>query len=158
MHKINIRDIPEIERQSPQGKYHLFRRHLSLAVGGKPDVGTWGGGHPFDVELVRLPPGARNFPLHQHAAQWEMYVIVSGHGEMNDGSGTKPIESGDVLVFPPETAHQFNNSGTEDLVYYVIADQPQADVTFYPETGRWSVKPQRKHFSMNEEPYYDAGD
>jgi uncharacterized cupin superfamily protein len=158
MNKINIREIEEIERKSPHGKYHLFRRHLSLALSGKPDAGTWGGGHPFDLEMVRVPPGAKNFPLHQHAAQWELYLIVSGRGEVTNGTETRALEAGDTMMFAPGSPHQLANSGSEDFIYYVIADQPPADVSFYPETGSWGIKPQRKHFIMNEEPYFRAGD
>lgn len=158
MNKINIRDVPEVERKSPQGKYHLFRRHLSVALGGKSDTGTWGGGHPFDLELVRVPPGAKNFPLHQHAAQWELYLIVSGRGEVSNGSKVSVLEAGDTLIFPPDHAHQLTNTGPDDLSYYVIADQPQADVAFYPDTRRWSIKPQKKHFVMTEADYFEPGE
>jgi uncharacterized cupin superfamily protein len=158
MNKINRGEVREETRSSPQGKYQLFRRHLSLALGGKRDVGTWGGGHPFDVEFVRIPPGAKNFPLHQHSAQWEFYLILEGRGEVSDGTAVQELEPGDALLFQPDSSHQFTNTGAADLVYYVIATNQQADVTFYPETGGWSVKPQRKHFVMNEVPYYQPGD
>ena len=58
---------------------------FSVALGGKRDVGTWAGGHPFDLELTRMPADARNYPLHQHSAQWELYVFLAGFGEMTDG-------------------------------------------------------------------------
>jgi uncharacterized cupin superfamily protein len=158
MNKINHSEVPEKEHGSPHGKYKLFRRHLSLALGGKSDQGTWGGGHPFDVELVRLPAGAKNFPLHQHAAQWEMYLILSGSGEVTDGVVSKPVSAGDTLLFPPHNPHQLTNTGMADLTYYVVANQPESDNTFYPETGEWAIKPQRKHFAMQETPYYQPGD
>jgi uncharacterized cupin superfamily protein len=132
----------------------LYRKHLSVALGGKRDIGTWDGGHPFDVELVRIPPGARNFPLHQHSAQWEFYLILEGSGEVSNGTLTRPLAAGDALIFPPEEPHQIVNTGSNDLCYYVIATNQQADVSFYPENGQWSIKPQRKHFAMNEVPYY----
>jgi len=154
MNKINTREVSEAEAGSPHGKYKLFRKGLSVALGGKKDAGTWGGGHPFDVELVRIPPGAKNFPLHQHSAQWEFYLIVAGNGEVTDGTETNPVAAGDALLFPPEAAHELTNTGAEDLVYYVIADNPQADICFYPRTDTWAIKPQKKIFAMNEVPYY----
>ncbi len=158
MKKINQRDVPEKEVQSPQGRYQLHRKFLSLALGGKSDLGPWGGGHPFDLELTRLPPGAANFPLHQHAAQWEMYVVLSGTGEVNDGRTWQSIEAGDILLAEPDQPHQFRNNGAVDLTYYVIATNQPADVTHYPVTGTWAVKPQRKHFLMQEVDYYQPGD
>jgi len=158
MNKINVREIPEVEAGSPHGKYKLFRKNLSVALGGSKDKGTWGGGHPFDVELIRIAPGAKNFPLHQHSAQWEFYLIISGSGEVTDGGATKPIAAGDALMFPPEAAHEFTNTGAEDLVYYIIADNPQADICFYPRTNTWAIKPPRKLFTMTEAEYYQPED
>jgi uncharacterized cupin superfamily protein len=158
MKKINHRDVKEKEVKSPHGRYHLHRKFLTLHLGGKSDVGPWGGGHPFDLELTRLPPGAMNFPLHQHSAQWEMYIVLSGTGEVNDGREWKPIKAGDVFVAEPEQPHQLRNNGKVDLTYYVIATNQQADVTFYNETGRWGIKPQKKHFVMQEVEYYQPED
>ena len=158
MKKINQRDVPEKEVRSPQSRYHLHRKFISLELGGKSDLGPWAGGHPFDLELTRLPPGAINFPLHQHAAQWEMYIVLSGAGEVNDGHAWQPVEAGDVLLAEPDQPHQIRNNGAHDLAYYVIATNQPADVTHYPVTGTWSVKPQKKHFLMQEVDYYQPGD
>ena len=38
------------------------------------------------------------------------------------------------------------NSGEVELVYYVIADNPQADVIHYPDSAKYFVKPQRIAF------------
>ena len=158
MKKINSQEVPESEQGSPHGKYRLFRRHLSVALGGKRDSGTWAGGHPFDLELTRLPAGAANFPLHQHSAQWEMYIFIRGRGEMRDGKEKMAVVPDDVVMCPPETPHQIVNTGTEDLIYYVVADQHPADVTFYPDTGKWGIKPQKKCFQMKEVDYFEPGD
>ncbi len=147
-------EIPWVERRSPKGRFHLFRRHISQALGAPFDAGVERGGHPFDVESTRLPPGATNFPFHMHAAQWEMYLIQSGSGELRTSEGTTAITAGDVLVCPPGDAHQIKNTGTEDLQYYVIADNQAVDVGFYPDTGKWFIKPQRKCFVLQEADYY----
>jgi uncharacterized cupin superfamily protein len=147
-------DIPWVERRSPQGKYHLFRRHLSEALGAPRDATPAAGGHPFDVEMTKLPPGATNFPYHAHATQWEMYIILSGSGELRSDDERVPVTAGDAFICPPGNAHQLRNSGTEDLVYYVIADNPPAEVGYYPDSKKWFVKPQRKCFTMQEVDYY----
>ncbi len=87
-----------------------------------------------------------------------MYVFLSGQGEARGPEGTEPVAAGDHLLFPPGEAHQIINTGGEDLVYYVIADHHPAEVTSYPDTGRWGIKPQRKHFEMTEAPYFEPGD
>jgi len=146
--------IEWIEQRSPAGRFHLFRRHISQALGAPRDAGVAGGGHPFDVEMTRLPPGATNFPFHAHAAQWEVYLILSGSGELRTGDAACAIAAGDAFVCPPGDAHQLKNTGTDELVYYVIADNPPADVGYYPDSKKWTVKPQRKYFMMQEVDYY----
>jgi len=158
MKKISLHEVPEEEQGSPHKKYQLFRRHVSVALGGKRDAGTWAGGHPFDIEYTRIPAGASNFPLHLHSVQWESYIFIRGSGEVTDGKETVKAQADDVLLFPPEHAHKITNTGTEDLIYFVIADQHPADVTFYPDTGKWGIKPHRKYFRMKEVDYFEPGD
>jgi uncharacterized cupin superfamily protein len=155
MQHVNVSEIPWVERRSPRGRFHLFRRHISQALGSPQNAGVAGGGHPFDVEITRLPPGATNFPFHAHAAQWELYLIQSGSGELRTGEETVPFGPGDVFMCPPGEAHQLKNTSSEDLLYYVIADNPPADVGFYPDSKKWAViKPERKFFTMQEVDYY----
>jgi len=46
---------------------------------------------------------------------------------------------GDAFVFGPDEPHQLSNSGQEDLVYYVIADNPIGESNYYPDSGKWKV-------------------
>jgi uncharacterized cupin superfamily protein len=155
----NLSSIPEQRVSSPKGKYQTVRQSISLALGGIKDVGTWNGGHPFDVERVRIAPGAANIPFHAHAAQWEMYIFVGGHGEVRGPDGISAIQAGDSVIFRPGEAHQIRNTGNADLIYLVIADHPQADVATYPDTpGKWVIKPPIICFTMNETSYYEPED
>jgi len=156
MDKTNQNKLEWIEVKSPKGKYHLFRRPVSLALGGKKDIGIWGGGHPFDLEMTRVPPGKTNWPYHSHASQWELYVVLSGRGQVRGPDGEFEIGPGDCVIHPPGEPHQIRNHGTEDLIYYVIADNPQSDVSTYPDSGKWFIKPQRKSFEMTEVDYYKS--
>jgi uncharacterized cupin superfamily protein len=155
MQIVNQSGVPWEERRSPKGRFHLFRRHLSEPMGAPRGAGVAGGGHPFDVEMTRLAPGAANFPLHAHSAQWELYIILSGSGEVRAGDTATAITAGDVLMCPPGEAHQLRNTGQEELIYYVIADNPPADVGYYPDSQKWAILPQRIFFRMQEVPYYE---
>ncbi len=158
MHKTNQNQLPWSEQRSPTGKFCVHRKHLSLALGGIKDMGASGGGHPFDVELTRVPPGAANWPFHSHAVQWELFIVLSGSGEARTPEGVVPFAAGDCLLFPPGEAHLLSNTGEADLLYYIITDQPAADMMFYPDSDKWFIKPQRKFFRMREVDYYDAED
>jgi uncharacterized cupin superfamily protein len=157
MTKTNIKDVPVEQRRSPGGKFELMRQHVSLALGGVKDQGPWGGGHPFDVELVTLPAGKRNYPLHSHAAQWEHYIILAGCGVMHTDDGKSvPVGAGDHVICPPGDAHQMENTGEEPLVYYVIADHHPADVTTYPNTGKRQLKPEYRIVKTVDADYYEG--
>ncbi|HEY9855541.1 MAG TPA: cupin domain-containing protein [Stenomitos sp.] len=154
MPKINAETIPWKDTRSPKGTYQVSQRDLSLALRGMKDTGTWGGGHPFDVAQAKIPPGASNWPLHVHTTQWEMYLFTAGTGELREGEITYPVGPGDCCLLPPGEAHQVRNTGSVDLEYLVIADNPQAEIVTYPASNKWMIKPQRKFFEMQEVDYY----
>lgn len=161
MKTVSIPSLPETEGRSPTGKYHSFSKDISLALGGIKDTGAWGGGHPFDLQQRRVPPGASVCPLHAHTQQFELFVVLSGTATVRsvsaDGQATSTVvKTGDAFVQPPGTAHQITNTGTEDFIFHVIADNLPADSTFYPESNKWQIKPQRKLFRMTEVGYYDG--
>jgi uncharacterized cupin superfamily protein len=158
MTRTNIEQMAWTERKSPKGRFHIFYKEISLAIGGKRDGGDWNGGHPFDLSVVRVPPGAANFPYHSHATQWEMYVVISGSGQVRLPDGMQAIAPGDTFMCPPGESHQILNAGTEDLVYHVIADNPRADVFTYPDSGKVGFKPGRKYFVANSEVDYYLGE
>jgi uncharacterized cupin superfamily protein len=106
MKNVRIADLPWEERKSPGGKYHSFFKDISLALGGIRDTGPWGGGHPFDLQLRRVPPGAAVGPLHAHTVQWELFVVLGGTATVRIDNETHPVKAGDAFLQPPGTAHQ----------------------------------------------------
>src|SRR6185312_9902965 len=57
------------EFTSPKGRFTGFSKELSIALGAQRNTPSGLGGHPFDLELQKLPPGATGCPYHSHAAQ-----------------------------------------------------------------------------------------
>jgi mannose-6-phosphate isomerase-like protein (cupin superfamily) len=82
--------------------------------------------HPFDLALVRIPKGKSLCPYHAHAAESELYLVVSGRGNVRDKNGIAEVGPGDAFLFQPGEPHQLTNGGDEDFVYYVIADNPRS--------------------------------
>ncbi len=91
------------------------------------------------MEIARIPAGATPYPYHSHSAQWEFYHVISGTGRVRDETGTTPIEAGDAFLFKPGEAHQIANDGAEDLVMYVVADNPIGESVALP--GQREVGP-----------------
>lgn len=139
MRKVNINEIKEETWQSPGGKYAVSFKGISEALGREPASLDLSKRHPFDLEWNRVPPGKINFPYHAHSAQWELYLIISGEASVRHKDGTAEVVAGDAFIFGPDEPHQLINSGEEDLVYYVIADNPIGESSYYPDSGKWRV-------------------
>jgi uncharacterized cupin superfamily protein len=137
--KVNLCEITEEERKSPKGKYHKFVRDISVALGREPESLDLAKRHPFDLALIRIPKGKSYCPYHGHSAETEMYLVVSGKGKVRDDSGVTDLRAGDAFIFAPGAAHQLSAAEDEDLVYYVIADNPRGDSCYYPDSGKWVV-------------------
>ena len=92
--------------------------------------------------LTVVPPGRRAFPFHAHHANDEMFVILSGSGEVRIGEAVHPIAAGDVVGCPAggaETAHQIVNTGTEPLRYLSVSTMLDPEVVEYPDSGKWAA-------------------
>lgn len=140
MRKVNVSEIEELEWRSPRGKHIASFTGISEALGRDPASFDLTKRHPFDLELTRVPPGKPMCLYHSHSAQWELYLIISGNGgEVRTADGNLKIGPGDVFIFGPNEPHQVLNSGTEELVYYVIADNPIGESAYYPDSGKWKV-------------------
>jgi uncharacterized cupin superfamily protein len=138
MRKVNLKEIEEWKWQSPGGKYAAGFTGISEALGRDPSSFDLAKRHPFDLELTRVPPG-KAMVYHSHSAQWELYLVVSGKGLVRHEDGTTEVGPGDAFIFAPNQAHQLSNPGTEDFVYYVIADNPVGESGYYPDSGKWKV-------------------
>ncbi len=158
MNRVHIPDLPWGEQHSPTKKFHSFFRNISLALGGARNAGTWGGGHPFDLQIRRLPPGAAVCPFHSHFAQWELFVVLRGTGTVRTSEGRTAVRAGDAFIHPPGAAHQLINTSAADFEVLIIADNPPMDGGYYPDSEKWYLRPPVKLFRMTEVDYFDGED
>jgi len=77
--------------------------------------------------------------------QWEFYHVISGSGVVRHKDGTTPIEAGDAFIFKPGEPHQITNDTTEDMILYVVADNPIGDSWYQPDSNKWGVPDPRAH-------------
>ncbi len=159
MQKINLDQIQEGSRQSPKGKFGAFFKEISVALGRERDSLDLDKRHPFDLALMRIPPGKSFCPYHAEGAQWELYLVVSGRGAVRDASGTTDVTAGDSFLFKPGEAHQLSCAGDADFVYYVIADNPIGDSCYYPDSGKFAVRKEDDEMvvvNAQETDYFDG--
>jgi uncharacterized cupin superfamily protein len=139
MKKVNVNEIKEEPWQSPRGKYVVSFKGISEALGRDATSLDLAKRHPFDIEIARIAPGKMNFPYHAHSAQWEMYLVIRGKGNVRHQDGTTDVVVGDAFIFGPNEPHQLSNRGPDDLLYYVIADNPIGESAYYPDSGKWKA-------------------
>ena len=160
MRKVNVNEIKGWDWKSPGGKYAESFTGISEALGRDPQSLDLAKRHPFDLELTRVPPGKPMCVYHSHSAQWEMYLVVSGKGTVRHKDGNTEVVAGDAFIFAPGEAHLMINSGTEDFVYYVIADNPIGESGYYPDSEKWKVDRQsaldRVVIKGKETDYFDG--
>jgi uncharacterized cupin superfamily protein len=160
MKKVNTNELEELTWSSPKGTFAGSGKQVSEALGRDPKSTDVMLRHPFDVEIARIPPGKRPFPYHSHSHQWEFYHVISGTGYVRHEGGNTPIGPGDAFIFRPGEAHVLANDGNEDLVVYVVADNPFNETCYYPDSNKWTVPLPERHRlrAANREPleYYDG--
>jgi len=157
MRKVNTNEIAEITWSSPKGKFAGAGRQVSEELGRKPHSTDLLERHPFDVEICRIPPGKTAYPYHSHSLQWEFYHVISGQGIVRHKDGTTPIASGDAFIFQPGEPHQLTSDASQELVLYVVADNPMGESTHYPDSNKWIVRsPERRVIRSDGLDYFDG--
>jgi uncharacterized cupin superfamily protein len=157
MRKVNTNHMDELTWSSPKGTFSGAGKQVSEALGRVPQSMNLDERHPFDVEIARLPPGSTPFPYHSHSAQWEFYHVISGTGVVRHEGGTTPIKPGDAFIFQPGEPHVMSNDGTEDLIFYVVADNPIGESAYFPDSKKFVVRsPERRVLRSEPLDYYDG--
>jgi len=157
MRIVNTNELEHLTWSSPKGKFGGKGIQISEALGRKRDSTDLLERHPFDVEILRIPPGKAPYPYHSHSAQWEFYHVISGSGSLRHSEGTSRVVAGDACIFRPGEAHQFHNDGTDDLVIYVVADNPIGESWYYPDSNKWGVQmPERRLMRADALEYFDG--
>ena len=163
---LNEADVGWNVETSPKGRFEVYEKFLShqfvapvraqesFASPEEPVVRP----RPFDVDIVKVPPGKWAWPRHYHSVQWEYYIVLSGRGEMvqEEGHASIPMAPGDHIIQPPGWIHTIANTGDDDLVYYVIADNPPEEHCYYPDSHKWAAanevyRPQKVGYWDGEE-------
>jgi uncharacterized cupin superfamily protein len=153
----NTDDIEWKPKVSPNGTFARAGKKISEALGRDISATDINLRHPFDVEITKIPPGAASCPYHSHSAQWEFFHVIAGRGVLRHQAGTTPIATGDAFLFKPGEPHQIRNDGTQDLILYVVADNPIGESCYYPDSNKWAVKSPEVRLIRGEPlDYYDG--
>jgi len=74
----------------------------------------------LSIARIRVEPGVTT-ELHALAGTGEIYVLLSGTGEMDDGAAAPfAVSAGDCVTIPADHRQRIKNSGSEDLVFLAV--------------------------------------
>jgi len=104
----------------------------------KPFAQKWG---QLEVYIYTLQPGKTNAPYHYHAANEDMYYIISGRGALKTPDGGKDVAEGDIIIMPAHKngAHNITNTSDEPLVYIGVQTVNTPDLMVQPESEKFVV-------------------
>ncbi|MDR0512368.1 MAG: cupin domain-containing protein [Treponema sp.] len=71
------------------------------------------------VSEITLQPGA-SIGYHQHDAETEYYLIISGTGLVDDNGAETEVKQGDAVITGNGAYHSIKNTGNVPLVFHAI--------------------------------------
>ena len=100
--------------------YELMHPRLNKKMRGKflakEELGLTG----MQVSLNQLPPGKGTLFSHQHKQNEELYVFISGKGQMQIDAEIIDVCEGSCVRIATDGLRAWRNNGTEDLVCICI--------------------------------------
>ena len=127
-----ILNVSEIELDGHFAHGNFEQRYGEIAS----KIGARKLGYNFTV----VPPGKKSGPFHNHRNNEEMFFIVAGSGTLRFGEESYAVRKGDIVACPPggpEVAHQFINTGNEDLSYLALSTQDPVEIAEFPDSGKF---------------------
>jgi uncharacterized cupin superfamily protein len=158
MEKVNTDRLEEYAWQSPKGKFKGYGKGISEALGRDGSSTDLMKRHPFDVEILRIPPESVPYPYHSHSAQWEFYHVMEGSGKVRHDAGETEVGRGDAFLFRPGENHQLINTGKTDMLVYVVADNPIGESFYYPDSDKVGVPLPSRHWLRGKSLEYFDGE
>ena len=107
--KVNFNDVPKKALNEIHGEkvlYQIVWRFTAKAEVLKAFRG---------VARLTVPPGETNL-MHNHAKEEQIYIVLSGSGEIQVGEERAPATPGDVIYLPANVPHGFFNTGDKSAV------------------------------------------
>jgi len=101
------------------------------------DVGRTVGSKTIGLTIQTIAPGCFSSRRHKHLFQEEILIVMSGEGTLHHGDQRIPMSAEDCVCYLPEDAeaHNFENTGTTDLVIWAFGNRFPHEIALYPDQG-----------------------
>ena len=105
------------------------------------DLGRAAGSARTGISHATIPARHLGYPPHCHSAEEEILVVLEGEGTLLLGDEEHAVRPGSVAGRPPGTRvpHAFR-AGATDLVYLAYGTREPNDITYYPRSGKVSLR------------------
>jgi uncharacterized cupin superfamily protein len=117
------------------------------------------GARGIALNRADLRPGGESAPPHCHSAVEELFVVLDGDGVLLLGSdeAEHPVRAGSIVGRPAGTgqAHGFR-AGDDGLTVLMFSDKHPGDMTFYPRSGKVTLRGLGITFRPEIVPWADA--
>jgi uncharacterized cupin superfamily protein len=122
------------------------------------EIDAFIGAERLGYRLVQLGPGQATSPLHWHAEEEELFVVLRGSATLQTPRGAVPLRAGDFVAFPTraEGAHKLRNDSSEPCEVLMVANIAAADVCYYPDSKKVLVE--RADLMLRDHPTLDYWD
>lgn len=126
LHKLKLTDIKPFD--------YRFADNIK---GMMADVGRTVGSKTIGLVIQTIRPGCFSSRRHKHLFQEEILIVMAGEGTLHHGNERIPVSVGDCVCYLPEDseAHNFENTGTTDLVVWAFGNRFPYEVALYPDQG-----------------------
>ncbi|MBD5654384.1 MAG: cupin domain-containing protein [Candidatus Eremiobacteraeota bacterium] len=106
------------------------------------EVGDYIGAEKLGYRLVRVEPHAASSPSHWHAAEEELFVVMTGSATLVTPRGEFALRSGDFVAFPTRASgtHKVENRTDEACEILMVANVDERDVCYYPDSRKLVVE------------------
>ena len=107
--KVNLNDVPKKALNEIHGEkvlYQIVWRFTPKAGMLKAFKG---------VARLTVPPGETNL-MHNHVKEEQIYIVMTGSGEIQVGEERTLVGPGDVVYLPANFPHSFFNTGEKPAV------------------------------------------
>ena len=99
------------------------------------DLGSAAGSVEVGLRRLRIEPGRRPTPAHDHGAEEEIFYVLSGSGISWRAGETHAVRAGDCIVYRPDAGAHTLIAGDEPLDVLAFGERRAVELCHLPRAG-----------------------
>ncbi|MDA7915698.1 hypothetical protein N9B94_00515 [Verrucomicrobia bacterium] len=116
---------------------------------------TWG--HPFEVDILRIPSDKKSYPYHSHRAQWEYFHVIPEFSQVSPEGKLGDMERGNAFPFKIGDAYRIiYNSDLNLPLMPMLTIQLERDVTIQIVARDRCVRPANQLIRSEKMDHYNG--